>query len=272
MEKANGSVTVEAPNTDLAEFTPTTAEDFGHSLAESAYNEFIKNPDVDAGLYAYIGVQMGYSTVEIEMEGRFQGKDYMGETPVIRQRMLTIVNNTAPESDLYYANGYYYISTINKDMGIFSRIKLSREEYEAMNGKKENNNLITFFGKDDVEEFDIAYDSKTGCTEIYFDLSTTTFPVLFAENIESAQKIIAGDNKVTHSGVSSAEILVTLDKEGKLSGYAVAYMLDLKIMLNGKETSASSYIYEETNINSTENVIVEAPSGLDSYVSSSEKA
>jgi len=271
VENANGNVTVEAPKLALTEFVPTTAKDFNYSLAEFAYNKFLKNPDVDAGLYAYIGAQMSGVKVEVEMEGRFQGKDYMGETPVIRQRMLTLVSNTTQEADIYYADGYYYISTISKDMGINSRVKLSREEYEAENGESESNELFTFFGNRDVKESDIAHDSQTGITEIYFELYTSNFPIVFAESIEAAQKIIVGESEVTHSSVSSPQILVTLDDKGEISSYAVAYTLNLKFILNGKEIFASSYIYEETNINSTENVNVEVPSNLNSYVSSSEQ-
>ena len=154
------------------------------------------------------------------------------------------------------------------------KFKLTEEEYKEKYGDEDDGSgeLITFFGENDFEEFDIYLNPETGEREIYFALKESTFPIVFSEHMESMKELIAGESEITSCKVVSPELIMAVNKEGKLSAYALAYTLELTLDAEGTSVPVSAYIYDEAVINKTENVNVPVPGGLDSYVGSAENA
>jgi hypothetical protein len=97
-------------------------------------------------------------------------------------------------------------------------------------------------------------------------MKESIFSLLFADEIESVQKIIVGENEIVNSKLVYAGVIAGIDADsGELIGYATAFDLEIQFKIDGKVYTAYASAYNGTEITSTENVTVPAPSNLDSY-------
>jgi hypothetical protein len=145
------------------------------------------------------------------------------------------------------------------------------EEYDERYGES-SRELFRFIDKNSFSDWNITSDTATGERAIYFEIPRARFSHTYYEHLETYKEIIVGESTVTGIHVESPEILLTLDKEGKVKSFEISYLLDLTVVQDGTEITISSYIYDKTVIKSTENVIVETMTNLDDYKSPAETA
>ena len=277
VENVGESITIDEP-ASLYDYVHTTAEKFEYTIAQTAYNEFLKHSDVAGELYSYIAVQIGTSVTEIEATGAFAGKDYRGETPVLYNRSkITMSSSPYPyHSEIYYADGYFYVKTSERTASSneTKKLKLTPEEYAELYGEGDGNDeIFTFFGGSAFSSAEIEYDSTTKMTNIYFNMNTSVFELLFGEDINSVQKLIVGNEyEIVSCDVSEAAVMLSISAEGELKCYAIAFYITIQFKIEGQVYTAYAYYYDYAEITQTENVTVPVPSNLDSYVSSSELA
>ena len=276
VENVGESITVDKP-ASLDDYVHTTVEKFEYTFAQTAYNEFLKHTDVAGELYSYIAVQIGTSVTELESTGAFAGKDYRGETPILYSRSK-ITTNSSPypyHSEIYYADGYFYVKTSERTASSVEtqKLKLTPEEYAELFGEGDGNDeLFTFFGDSAFSSVEIEYDSTTKATNIYFDMNTSVFELLFGEDINSVQKLIVGNEyEIVSCDVSEAAVMLSISEEGELNCYAIAFYITIQFKIEGQVYTAYAYYYDYVEITETENVTVPVPVGLDSYISGSEQ-
>jgi hypothetical protein len=269
VENAGKAVDVEAPEKSLDSFTETTEKAFGYTFAKMAYDKFMQEPDLDASLNCNIQTQMGSIEVETRISGTMQAKDYRSETPVIRQRVATIIGNSQMKSDIYFKDGYYYINSMSDTQDIHQ--KLSKDEYTALYGEDDGIDF-PFISEAHGVNYDIVHDTKTGERTIYFELSSLAALTTFADHIESMKSLIVGEMEIASSSVTNAMLIINLSKDGELKDYAIAYELNITVNQGSQSIATKSYIYDMTTIKSTRNVSVQEIPNIDSYTGSSATA
>jgi hypothetical protein len=269
LKSVGGTVTVEAPEKSLDAFVPTTVKNFAYTFASMAYEEFAKKPDIEASMQSYLAMQAGMIQMELEMSGTLQVNNLYSTTPLIRERAVVTIGDSITKTDIYCCDGYYYIRTYGDSINTHE--KLSMEEYDERYGEN-SRELFRFIDKNSFSDWNITSDTATGERAIYFEIPRARFSHTYYEHLETYKEIIVGESTVTGIHVESPEILLTLDKEGKVKSFEISYLLDLTVVQDGTEITISSYIYDKTVIKSTENVIVETMTNLDDYKSPAETA
>ncbi|MBQ8447847.1 MAG: hypothetical protein IJX27_02820 [Clostridia bacterium] len=266
-EKIGEAVTVEAPAKPLEDYVETTKDRFAETFAKLAYDKFSEVKDLEAELYTYIEMDMGFATTEVEMMGKFYGKDYKGETPVVREMVKMTIGTADMTADMYYKDGFYYISS-NGQM-----LKLTKDEYKELYGNEEtdtNDEVLAYLESATSELSEIYLDSATGdrCILLYAD--EQTFELYFAKHIADTKKLLAGESATTNVLIYAPEISVTISKEGKLVSCYVAYYISMTLETEpGKTVDVMASVYDEFEVVATENVSVPAPGNLGSYQSPS---
>jgi hypothetical protein len=264
-DKIGGDVEVKAPEKSLDSFVLTTPEKLGYTFAKLAYDEFMKKPDVHASMEAYISVDMGVAGMEITLSGDLYANGLTGETPVVRQLAQIAIGYQKETVDMYFKDGYYYISNSE------GKKKISKEEYIAEYGEEPDMDIITFFGENDFTNCEVST-AKNGETAFYFELDESKFPLVFADHITSMQELLAGTSAVTSMKISAPELMVTVSEEKGLSSYILAYVIEMTVESNGVNIPMTAYIYDLTVINSTSDVTVPEIPNIGSFTGSEENA
>lgn len=267
-------VSVEIPE-NHKDFPVITLEEFPYYLANSAIEKTLVLDNVDVQNDKYISMQLMGVTSEIEQFTALTAARLGTDGVTLRQQSLLSYLGSDYEIDVYYENGYYYISQDGETM------KLSESDMEATDStmamskytlKELVGTSVLTVPNLKAETTDVS-DFEDGTTEVYFYIDETTFGIEFSGHIYDTIEYLFGEEPVEDLTLYYPEIYVYVTSDGYIDCYDISYYVEFTTKVNGTKVSVLVLVYDTTYFtNPGADVTVTPPDGYQYYPSLSTKA
>lgn len=181
---------------------------------------------------------------------------------VFRETLQFQAFNNLLYSDIYYENGYYYM-TSGTETGKIPQSQMEDDPNELIkNMLKESLVIVSEAGTTQVE---IQPDpTEENMTELHFVLDETYFRLNFSAQIDAYIELLGLD--IENMVISEPELYAYVTEDGYIDYYEVSYYLDGTMVSEGQEIAVSLLIYDSFEFTAIgDNATVTPPEGYKAF-------
>ena len=209
-----------------------------------------------------------YGTMEMEFSGMYTEILYRDDMYVknedsnsitLRETLQLQAFNALTYYDVYYENGFYYITT-DTQTGKVPKYQIDEAPSELI--KPVLTEAFVLINKDSVIESSsrVTEDSET---EFYFLLDETYFRLNFSSQIDTYLELLG---TVENPKITEPEVYIYVTEDGYISCYDVVYYLEGTLVSNGAKVNILTTIYDTFEFNAIgEDVTITPPTGYHSF-------
>ncbi len=239
-------------------------ENIAFETLSAAIDKTLALTDYNVTQFGSIYMEFSGISTEILYRSDMAVKGENTDGIVFRETLQFQAFNNLLYSDIYYENGYYYM-TSGTDTGKISKDQIEDDPNELIkNLLKESLVLVS---KDGTTQIEIQPDPiEENVTELHFVLDETYFRLNFSAQIDSYIELIGLDIK--DMVISEPELYVYVTEDGYIDYYEVSYYLDGTMVSAGQEIAVSLLIYDGFEYTAIgEEATVTPPTGYKSFPS-----
>lgn len=215
----------------------------------------------DYSLTRYGTMEMEFSSMYTEILYRddMYVKNEDSNSITLRETLQLQAFNALTYYDVYYENGFYYITT-DTQTGKVPKYQIDEAPSELI--KPVLTEAFVLINKDSVIESSsrVTEDSET---EFYFLLDETYFRLNFSSQIDTYLELLG---TVENLKITEPEVYIYVTEDGYISCYDVVYYLEGTLVSNGAKVNIFTTIYDTFEFNAIgEDVTITPPTGYQSF-------
>ena len=215
----------------------------------------------DYSLTRYGTMEMEFSSMYTEILYRddMYVKNEDSNSITLRETLQLQAFNALTYYDVYYENGFYYITT-DTQTGKVPKYQIDEAPSELI--KPVLTEAFVLINKDSVIESSsrVTEDSET---EFYFLLDETYFRLNFSSQIDTYLELLG---TVENPKITEPEVYIYVTEDGYISCYDVVYYLEGTLVSNGAKVNILTTIYDTFEFNAIgEDVTITPPTGYQSF-------
>lgn len=239
----------------------TTNELTAYELIDSAIKKTQALDSLDMKMIMSMKMTVEGESVEMPVEYYIKAVDIHSKNPRMSMVMNTEIIGMSVDMDFYLEDGYYYVSTMGKNM------KMKAEAGDGYDVLGQSNNLMVDLDQKYLKDTKIITNND-GSKTVKLEMDRDAFKNEFKDLLDSTGEDTAELLGITEEdiSISNAVVEITVDQDGYVDTYDVKF--DMNIVMDGEGSSNSISVELVAGIdynNPGQPVTVTAPEGYKNY-------
>ena len=253
----------------LAGCSSTPKEQTAYELVKSAVEKTTALDSSEMNLNMNMKMSLMGMTVEIPMKYSIKSAKE-GEDTIALANMEMTVTGQSVKADIFVDKDYVYINEPNSNAKI--KVSLKDDLAKTYNVKSFSESIIKTLPEDILKDVTVTKDDN-GNRTVDVQISEEKFNELFKGYIDSALSGALSEISETDTTIkfSNTKVNITVDKNGYISKYNLAFDMNMKMEMQGITMDINASCDSVCSfVNPGTKVVVERPADLDTYQEISE--
>lgn len=230
-----------------------------YELINSAMKKTQALDSLDAKMIIDMSMEMEGFTMDLPVEYDLKAVDVRSDSPKVAMVMKMNVMGMTMDVDCYMEDGYYYMSAMGQKMKIKAE---AGDEYDALG---QADDLMVDLDEEYLKDVAVI-SGNDGKKTVKLELDNDAFQEVFDELIDSTGGDAASGGNVTSVRIPEAHLEITVDKNGYIDTYKVAFEMEMTIESQGATYDAKVDLDASIAYNNPgQAVTITAPEDYKSY-------
>lgn len=230
-----------------------------YELINSAIKKTEALDSADMKIVMNMSIDMDGFSMDVPVEYDVKAVDMQSESPKMNMVMKMGMLGMSVNVDCYVEDGYYYMYTMGQKMKVKAE---AGDEYDALGQADE---LMVDLDAEYLKDVAIV-SGADGKKTVKLEMDNDAFQEVFDELIGSTGDGAATGGNVTSIRIPEAHLEITVDKNGYIDTYKVAFEMEMTIESQGASYDAAVELDASIQYNNPGTpVTVIAPDGYKDY-------